>query len=121
MVYFPRLCFHRRHLFSSSSCRFSLWLRSGGGVAQGRKCAVAVAHLHCGAHRRSPLICHALRGWRTTVGMTLLERGAINKSVVQPHNLSLHGNLMVRSVGRNRSEEGKDAISITTAAPYLER
>ena len=56
--------------------------------------------------------------------MTLLERGAINKSVMQPHNLSLHGNLMVRSVGctRNRSDEGKkDAISITTAAPYLER
>ena len=33
--------------------------------------------------------------------MTLLERGAINKSVMQPHNLSLHGNLMVRSVGRS--------------------
>ena len=39
--------------------------------------------------------------------MTLLERGAINKSVMQPHYLSLH--LMVRSVGRtrNRSDEGK--------------
>ena len=127
MLYFPdsasiaAICFRAHH----AAFRFG-YEAVADGVSRPRPKMRSLRSLTRRGAR--PIAAHLSRikriGWMTTVRMTLLERGAINKSVMQPHNLSLHGNLMVRSVGRtrNRSDEGKrDAISITTAAPYLER